>query len=141
MEDQKKYRIMTRSSDFSVKVLGKTQAEILANSGFALFDLMTDLEKVQVSDQFSLEVEGTDSDDLMVNWMRELLYAYQGSGYLLKEFHVIETREGYVRAEVKGEKFDPDRHEIQREIPGLVYHQCRMAKTGDQWTAQVTFEL
>lgn len=136
-----RYRILNRSSDLVIKVFGKTQDELFANSGFALFDIMTDVEKIQATDQLPLEVEGVDRDDLMVNWMRELLYLYQGSGYLLREFKVREAKDNYVRGEVSGEKFDPDRHEIRREIKSIAYHQSRMEKTGDQWTAQVMFEL
>jgi len=134
------YKIVERSSDLAVKVSGKTQAEVLTSSAFALFDLMTDLDKVELKESLSVEVEGVD-DELMVNWMRELLYLFQGSGYILKELEVQETKASYVRAEGRGEKFDPDRHEIRREISSILAHQCRMAKTGDQWTAQVTFEL
>lgn len=141
MDDQKRYRIVSRSSDLGIKVFGRTPEELFANSAFALFDLMTDIEKVQAQEKLPLEVEGADRDDLMVNWMRELLYLYQGSGYLLKEFQVREFKENYVRGEVRGEKYDPDRHEIQREIRAVAYHQSRMEKTGEQWTAQVIFEL
>lgn len=141
MAEHKKYRILSRSSDLPIKVFGGTQAELFANSAFALFDLITDIGKVEIRERLSLEVEGVNRDDLMVNWMRELLYLYQGSGYLLREFLVHEARDNYVRGEVCGEKFDPDRHEIQRDIRAVAYHQSRMDKTGDQWTAQVIFEL
>ncbi len=141
MADQKRYRTLNRSSELAVKVFGKTQAELLVNSAYALFDIMTDIGKVQVRESLALEAEGVDRDDLMVNWMRELLYLYQGSGYLLKEFQIREVKENYVRGEVSGEKFDPDRHEIQREIRSVLYDQSRMVKTGDQWTAQVILEL
>lgn len=141
MENLKRYRILARSSDLAIKVFGKSQEELFANSAFALFDLMTDVDKIEAQDRLPLEVEGVDRDDLMVNWMRELLYLYQGSGYLLKEFKVLEAKETYVRGEVSGEKYDPDRHEIQREFRSVVFHQSRMEKTGDQWTAQVIFEL
>lgn len=141
MDDQKRYRILRRQSDLAIKVFGKSQQELFANSAFALFDLMTDVEKIHIEEHLSLEAEGVDRDDLMVNWMRELLYLFQRSGYLLKEFHVREAKDDFVRAEVRGEKFDPDRHEIQREIRSVVYHQSRIEKTGEQWTAQVIFEI
>jgi SHS2 domain-containing protein len=141
MSEQKKYRTFNRSSDLAVKIFGNSQAELFANSGFALFDLMTQIENVEVKEHMTLEVEGADRDDLMVNWMRELLYLYQGSGYLLKEFVVQEVKDTCIRGEVSGEKFDPDRHEIQREIRAVVSHQSRMEKTGNQWTAQVVLEL
>jgi SHS2 domain-containing protein len=141
MENQKRYRVTTRQSDLAVKVLGNSQADLFANSAFALFDVMTDVEKVAIRDRMPLEVEGMDRDDLMVNWMRELLYLYQGSGYLLREFHIREAKDTLVKAEVCGEKIDPDRHEIKKEILGVAYHQSRMQKTGDQWTAQMIFEI
>jgi SHS2 domain-containing protein len=141
MENQKRYRLTTRQSELAVRVAGDSQAHLFANSAFALFDVMTDVDKVDIKERMSLEVEGTDRDDLMVNWMRELLYLYQGSGYLLKEFNIREAKDTLVKAEVCGEKIDPDRHEIRKEINGIAYHQSRMQKTGDQWTAQLTFEI
>jgi SHS2 domain-containing protein len=141
MQNPKKYRVTPRQSDLAVKVLGNSQADLFANSAFALFDVMTDVEKVAIKERMPLEVEGADRDDLMVNWMRELLYLYQGSGYLLKEFHIRDAKDTSVKAEVFGEKIDPDRHEIKKEILAVAYHQSRMQKTGDQWTAQVIFEI
>src|SRR3989475_8488345 len=137
MDNQKKYRLTTRQSELAVRIVGNSPADLFANSAYALFDVMTEIEKIEIKDRLPLEVEGADRDDLMVNWMRELLYLYQGSGYLLKEFVVQDVKDNYIRGKVSGEKFDPDRHEIQREISAVVSHQSRMEKTGDQWTAQV----
>ena len=141
MANDQRYRTFNRSSDLAVKIFGKTQAELFANSAFALFDIMTDVKTIDLRDRLPLEVEGADRDDLMVNWMRELLYLYQRSGYLLTEFQVHEVKDNYIRGEVRGEKFDPDRHEIKREIRAVGPHHGRMEKTGDQWTAQVVLEL
>mgnify|MGYP003575998088 FL=1 len=142
MENQKKYRITKHQSELAVKVVGASQADLFANSAYTLFDVMVaDLDKVDCKEHIPLEVEGTDRDDLMVNWMRELLYLYQGSGYLLKEFQIREVKDTIVKAEVAGEKIDPDRHEIKQEIGAIAFHKSRMDKTGNQWTAQVIFEV
>jgi SHS2 domain-containing protein len=142
MENQKKYRITKHQSELAVKVVGASQADLFANSAYTLFDVMVaDLDKVDCKDHIPLEIEGTDRDDLMVNWMRELLYLYQGSGYLLKDFQIREVKDTVVKAEVAGEKIDPDRHEIKQEIAAIAFHKSRMDKTGNQWTAQVIFEV
>ena len=142
MENQKKYRITKHQSELAVKVVGASQADLFANSAYTLFDVMVaDLDKVDCKEHIPLEVEGTDRDDLMVNWMRELLYLYQGSGYLLKEFQIREVKDTIVKAEVAGEKIDPDRHEIKQEIGAIAFHKSRMDKTGNQWTAQVILEV
>jgi protein archease len=141
MENQSKYRLTRRQSELAVRVIGGSQSDLFSNSAFALFDVMADVEKIEIKERINLEVEGTDRDDLMVNWMRELLYLYQGSGYLLREFNIREVRDTLVKAEVCGEKIDPDRHEIKQEIGSVAFHKSRMEKTGNQWTAQVIFEL
>jgi len=141
MEKEKKYRLTTRQSELAVKVTGGSQADLFANSAFALFDVISDVEKIEIKERLPLEVEGADRDDLLVNWMRELLYLYQGSGYLLKEFVIREVKDTSVKAEVCGEKVDPDRHEIKQEIVAVAYNQSRMTKTGNRWTAQLIFEV
>lgn len=142
MEKQKKYRVTKRQSELAVRVIGESQADLFANSAVALFDVMVaDVEKIESKEQLPLEVEGTDRDDLMVNWVRELLYLYQGSGYLLKEFSIREVNDTVVKAAVAGEKIDPDRHEIKQEIAAVAFHKSRMEKTGNQWTAHLIFEV
>ena len=141
MDNSKKYRITTHQSELAVRITGNSQADLFTNSAFALFDVMTDIANVDTKESIPLEVEGSDRDDLMVNWMRELLYLYQASGYLLKEFKIVEVKDTMVKAEVSGEKIDPDRHEIKQEITTVAFHKSRMEKTGNQWIAQLIFEL
>ena len=137
----KKYRITKHHSELAVRITGSSQADLFANSAYALFDVMTDPATIEIKERIPLEVEGSDRDDLMVNWMREVLYLYQGSGYLLKEFRISQVKDTIVKAEVCGEKIDPDRHEIKQEIAAVASHKSRMEKTGNQWIAQVIFEL
>jgi SHS2 domain-containing protein len=141
MENSKNYRLTTRQSELAVRVIGNSQADLFANSAFALFDVMTDVDKIDIKEELPLEVEGMDRDDLLVNWMRELLYLYQGSGYMLKEFRIHDVKDTVLKAAVCGEKIDPDRHEIRKEISAVAYNQGRMQKTGNQWTAQLIFEI
>jgi len=142
MEKSKKYRLTKHQSEIAVRVTGDSQADLFANSAVALFDvMMADMEKIESKERLPFEVEGTDRDDLMVNWVRELLYLYQGSGYLLREFLIRDVKDTVVRGEVAGEKIDPDRHEIKQEIAGVAFHKSRMEKTGNQWTAHLIFEL
>ena len=91
MDKPKKYRLTKHQSELAVRVTGESQADLFANSAVALFDVMVaDMENIESKERLPLEVEGTDRDDLMVNWVRELLYLNQGSGYLLREFLIRE---------------------------------------------------
>jgi SHS2 domain-containing protein len=67
MENQKNYRITTHQNELAVRIVGNSQADLFATSGFALFDVMADIDKIEAAERLSLEVEGSDRDDLMVN--------------------------------------------------------------------------
>ena len=73
MVEDKNYRIHRQASQLTIRVSGGSQQEILASSALALFDMMVDLDSVRTEETVSLEAEGVDSDDLMLNWMREIL--------------------------------------------------------------------
>jgi len=141
MDKEKNYRITARQSELAVRVVGNSQENLFVNAAAALFDVMTESDKIEAKEHMQLEVEGSDRDDLLVNWLRELLYLYQGSAYLLKDFNIREVNDTLVKAEVSGEKLDPDRHEVKQEITAVAYHQSHMQKTGDHWIAQVIFEV
>lgn len=141
MDKGKNHRIVARQSELAVRVVGTSQINLFVNAAFALFDVLTDTEKIDAKERMQLEVDGSDRDDLLVNWLRELLYLYQGSAYLLKEFTIQEMKDTTMKAAVSGEKLDPDRHEIKQEIAAVAYDQSHMQKTGDLWIAQVILEV
>jgi SHS2 domain-containing protein len=141
MDKEKNYRITARQAELAVRIVGKSQANLFVNAAAALFDVLTESDKIVAKERMQLEVEGSDRDDLLVNWLRELLYLYQGSAYLLSEFNIHEVKDTVVKAEVGGEKLDPDRHEVKQEIMAVAYHKSHMQKTGEQWIAHVIFEV
>lgn len=140
-KDEKKYRVIRRASELNIKLSGESLPQVLSDSGFALFDLLVDLDTVETNESLPIEVEGSDADDLLVNWMRELLNAYQSNGYVLKEFIMEETGEHFVKAEAKGERYDPDRHEERESIGAVEPRLCHLGQMGEHWTAQAGFAL
>ena len=140
-DEDRKYRVIRKSSELSIRLSADSLPQILAEAGAALFDLLVDMSVVEARESVTLEVEGLDNDDLIANWMRELLYEYQASGFMLKEFDIQQAGEFVVRAEARGEKYDPDRHEEREAIGAVDERLTHMGKMGAQWTAQVGFEL
>ena len=108
--------LIANRGEIAVRVVGSSEADLFANSAFALFDVMVDVQAIEARERLPIEVEGADRDDLIVNWVRELLYLYQGSGYLLNHFEIREVRDTVVRAEVLGEKCYPRLEDIPHPV-------------------------
>jgi SHS2 domain-containing protein len=135
------YRIFDHTADLGVEVTAATLEELYAGAAFALFELLTDLSSVRAGVARAIVVSGEDSADLLVNFLREILYAWNGDRFLMKACRIQEVSPRRLKALLRGEPFDPSRHRIQQEIKAVTYHQASVEKTGDVWVARVIFDV
>jgi SHS2 domain-containing protein len=75
------YRLFDHTADLGVEVTAATQEELYAGAAFAVFDLLTDLSTVRAGLFRKVEVAGENPADLLVNFLREVLYAWSGEGF------------------------------------------------------------
>jgi SHS2 domain-containing protein len=137
----KRYTLFDHTADLGVEVYGKTAPELFANASFALFDVITDLSAVETTKEKKLVVEGSGWEDLFVNYLREILYLFNGEGFLLTEYSILTLEPFYLEATVKGEPFDPARHSIKTEIKAVTYHQVSVREDAGKWTGRVIFDV
>ncbi len=137
----KKYTIFDHTADLGIEIYGKTLPELFANAAFAVFDIITDLRFVRATEERQIVVEGSGWEDLLVNYLREILYLYNGEGLLLKEGTVTEIDQRRLLGAVSGERFNPARHRINAEIKAVTYHQAAVRETQDGWIGRVIFDV
>ncbi|MDO9230093.1 MAG: archease [Syntrophales bacterium] len=135
------YRIFDHTADLGVEVTGATLEELYAGAAFALFDLLTDLSSVRAGVAREIIVSGEDPADLLVNFLREILYAWNGDRFLMKSCLIREVKPQRLKAVLRGETFDPARHRIKQEVKAVTYHQASVEKKGDVWVARVIFDV
>lgn len=137
----KPYEVIDHIADIGIIVRGGDEKELFANAGYALFDLIADLDTVGETERVEILAEGSDREDLFLNWLRELLNVFNLKGLLLKRFDVWEVSGGTVTGRGYGEPMDASRHVMRREIKAATYHMLEVKKTGRGWKAQVIFDI
>ena len=135
------YRIFDHTADLGVEVNAATREELYGGAVVALFDLLTEPLLVRPETGRELVVDGNDPADLLVNFLREALYLWNGEGWLVKTCAVRRADARQVAALLHGESFDPARHRIKREIKAVTYHQASVEPCGDGWTARIVFDV
>ena len=135
------YRIFDHTADLGVEITGASVEELYAGAAGALFDLLTDLSSVRESEERTLAVEGEGPDDLLVNFLREILYSWNGEGFLMKHCTIREAAPRRLTAVLRGETYDPARHRIRMEIKAVTYHQVSVEKTEAGWRGTVVFDV
>ncbi|HUH66890.1 MAG TPA: archease [Syntrophales bacterium] len=136
-----RYKQFDHTADIGVEALGKTPKELFANAAFAVFDILTDLKHINPAVEKKIAVDGDGWEDLLINYLREILYLYNGEGLLLKEFLIDKIDERHLEGRVSGEPFDPARHRINTEIKAVTYHQAEVKEEHGMWQGRVIFDV
>jgi len=132
---------MDPTADCGIQVFGKDLKALFENAGLALFDMIADISIVKSRFEYPVQVSGSDWEDLMVNWLRELLYFWAGKELLVKEIEVMEISEYQLRAKIRVDAFNIMRHRLNHEIKAVTYHRIQVTNPPSGWEAIVIFDV
>ena len=138
---RKRYRLIDHTADFGIHVFGADSKELFANAAYALFDLITDIDALKGLEACNVQVSGDDWSDLMVNWLREILFLWNGKELLVKKVQISKLSETALSADIDYDPFDPDQHEIKLEIKAVTYHQIQVSSGPQGWEAKIIFDI
>jgi SHS2 domain-containing protein len=147
-----KYKILDHTADIGIEALGKTKKELFGNTVEAMFDLMVDKEPDRKSnlkvtremtalEEKVVNIKGADTEDLLVNFLREALYLFNGKRWLVKKCKLLELTARHVVAQLQGESYNSQKHQLKKEIKAVTYHGLSVKKTAQGWKAKVIFDV
>jgi len=135
------YRLLDHTADFGLEIHGDDPPALFVQAARALFDLIAGSDYTGGVHRRQIEIAGADWPDLLVNWLRELLYMWSGERQLLCDVTIESIGATHVRATVDSVDFIPLRHEIRNEIKAVTYHQVDVAPRGTGWMARVYLDV
>jgi len=137
----KKYELIEHTADIGIKVYSNTLEELFENASFAMFDTITDISRINVSIREDIEVEAENINELLVEWLKELLFRFDVGKILFSKFKIKKQNFNLLTAEVYGEKFNPEKHSLDTEIKAVTYHGLDIKKEDGIWTVQIIFDI
>lgn len=135
------YKLIDHTADLGIEVYGTGLKELFENAARAMYDIITDTNRLNDLSETSVNVTGEDWPDLMVNWLRELLYLWTGKGLLVKIINVISLSEYTLSANIKFDHFNPGHHLIKCELKAVTYHQIKVEGKNSEWEARIIFDV
>jgi SHS2 domain-containing protein len=135
------YRVIDHTADFGIEVFSQTPETLFADAGLALFDLITETEKIEPTENLIIEIGGEDREDLMVNWLRRLLSLWHVQELLVRRTRIENLSTRYLKARIEAEAFDPARHPIKKEIKAVTYHRIHVQSDAGIWMARIIFDV
>jgi SHS2 domain-containing protein len=135
------HRLLEHTADMGIEASGETLEELFAQAAYGLLEIIAGTPEALCREEKIVTVEGEDSEELLVNWLNEILYLFEIKRFFPLDFEIEEVRGKRVLARVRGEPFDPQRHPVEREVKAVTYHQLRLEKTDGLWQARVYVDL
>lgn len=135
------YELFEHTADVGIRVRAKSLDELFADAGRGLFSLMVEnLEAVQPVEELTFHMHGEDVEELLHDWLAELLFTFHVRRVVLAEFHVrIDLPE--LTATARGEPIDLGRHRLDAEVKAVTWHGLTVERRPDGWLAEVIVDI
>jgi SHS2 domain-containing protein len=135
------FEVLEHPADIGFRAYGSTLAELYAASAIALLSIADDPEAAEPRHEYALSAESGDRESLMVDWLNEVLYWYDGKRIAFRDFRIREFQEDSIAAVGIGEPRDSERHRARLIVKAVTYHQLKIEQRGDLWVAEVYLDI
>ena len=88
-----------------------------------------------------VEISAADIEQLLVKWLAEVLYLYDGQRFVGKEFTIEEMTPHRLKATVRGEQFSVTKHRTKMDVKAITYHQLIVRQDKDGGLVRVFLDI
>jgi len=128
------------TADAGIRVRAGSLEELVCKAILATFNEITDIDRVLQREVHVVEVEGK-MPFLLADIINKVLVLHETKGFVASGCEVIEFKQDNLRVELRGEKFDPERHTSKLLIKAATYHRLRIYKEGELFVGEVIFDI
>ncbi len=119
------FKFLEHISDVYIEVQARNLTEAFEEAGKAVFETMTNIQKIEPIIKHEIRLEAEDTEALLFDWLGELIYIFDSKNLIFSKIKILklESINGKIElfGELWGEEFDPQKHESKTEIKAPTY--------------------
>jgi len=135
------FTILEHPSDIGIEARGNTMAEAFQKAAEGLVSLIVDITTVSASDSREILIRAPESSQLLVRWLSEILYFYDGQGFISGKFEISKISGTALTATVRGEPFISKKHKTRLDVKAVTYHQLLVSEDSNGALVRVYFDI
>jgi len=136
---------LEHTADAYVAAYGKDLAEAFENAAIAMFEVMTEVEKVDAETEDYVEVEAEDEYALLYSWLEALLVKSEINQMLYSKFEISDINKTVsglrLNARIWGENFNPEKHPQKIGVKAVTYHRMEILKESNKVTLKFILDV
>ncbi len=136
----RRYQALDHDADAAIIAYGATEHELFENAAYGMFDLMYDLSALQPRYDRPVQAAGDTIEELLVDWLSEVLYVGEVDGIAFCYFTVDRLEEGGVKGSAGGTRLA----EVELRgapIKAVTYHDLAVTSIPGGWWARLVFDV
>jgi SHS2 domain-containing protein len=135
------FHLLEHPSDLGIEASGRTIAEAFEQAALGLIAVIADTETIEAHDERRVEVAAQDYENLLVKWLSEILYLYDGEDFLLKVAKIESISLKKLAARISGEKYKPEKHKLNMDVKAITYHQLSIETSNGPTIVRVFLDI
>ena len=159
------YETFEHTADLGLRIRAASLERLFEEAAEALFAvLVVNLDQIQPLDQKTFRLQAGSLEDLLHDWLSELLVLFALEKLVGRRFEVhldrqqvpvagppeavasimgqpIFLEQEVLDATIWGGRLDPARHQLGPEVKAVTYHGLRVEKQPNGWLAEVILDL
>jgi SHS2 domain-containing protein len=134
------FREIEHTGDTGIEITAKSRTELFRQAALGLAALLVDPTLVEPAVTGKVLAASAADPDLLHDLLAQLLNLFLLEAFIWRDVSVEEVADG-LRVKLKGERFDPRRHNFRGEIKAITYHQLAVERLADGWHARLIFDV
>jgi SHS2 domain-containing protein len=135
------FAILDHPADLGIEAYGRTLAESFEQAAVGLMSVILDLTSVATVEAKQVYLNAVDIEQLLVKWLSEVLYFYDGQGFVAVRFSISHISPDSLLATILGEKFSEERHLTRLDVKAITYHQLSVHQDEDAYRVRVFLDI
>ncbi|MGD8566394.1 MAG: archease [Candidatus Bathyarchaeota archaeon] len=145
MNKKKAFDFLEHTADAYVAAYGEDLAQAFENAAVAMFEVMTEVAKIEEKIEEYVEVQAEDEFALLYSWLEDLLVKFDVNAMLYSRFkvsNISRTPEGFqLKAKIWGEKFSTKKHVQKVGVKAITYHRMEIIKQPKNVTVKYILDI
>jgi SHS2 domain-containing protein len=133
--------VLEHTADLGLCLQGADLPALFDAAAHALFDRIAGPGREGRGRTVRIAAQGSDAAELLVNFLRELLYQWNGRRLLLRAIRFEALTSRRVLAQAVMVAYRPGVHALLGEIKAVTYHQARVVRGPGGWQAAVVLDV
>jgi SHS2 domain-containing protein len=134
------WTLLDHTADIRMAVHGSSVGELFLNAARGFTSLLKREFRGLTDTDLEFRLEADNIEELLVDWLRELLFYHETRGFILVSADIEELSDTTLRAKLAGRTRGPE-EEPEIEIKAVTYHGLSVHKNDAGYDVTIVFDI